>query len=298
MGLGCSAGQADDGSARIRVPVGRAQAGEGGDHEDVTRVHHLGGEAFDFRGRRKKPKLVAKPLDDRAADEDAAFERVLLGARLRAGGRYEAVLRLHHLVAGMEQHEAAGAVGVFCHAGCMAGLAEHRGLLVAGHAGDEERLAEGGGRHHAESVRRRMHVGKDRARYPQEPQQLIVPVVGVDVEEKRARSVGDVGDVRAVAGELPCEPRVDRAEGELAALGARACAGDLVEQPGDFRAAEVRIDDQPGALAHQALGAHLAQLLALGGGATVLPHDGVVDRLAALAVPDDGGLPLVGHAYS
>ena len=32
------------------------------------------------------------------------------------------------------------------------------------------------------------------------------------------------------------------------------------------------------------------------GGAAVLPDDGVVDRLAGLAIPDDGGLALVGDA--
>jgi hypothetical protein len=38
----------------------------------------------------------------------------------------------------------------------------------------------------------------------------------------------------------------------------------------------------------------VAQLVAATGGATVLPDDGVVDRLAAAAVPHDHGLALVG----
>src|SRR6185295_13578617 len=89
---------------------------------------------------------------------------------------------------------------------------------------------------------------------------------------------------------------VDRAERQLAALGAWPRAGHVVEQPGDLGAAEVRIDDQAGALAYQALGADLLQLLALRRGAPVLPDDRVVDRLAGLPVPDDGGLALVGDA--
>ena len=38
------------------------------------------------------------------------------------------------------------------------------------------------------------------------------------------------------------------------------------------------------------------QLVAEGGGAAILPDDGVVDRLAGLAVPDDGRLALIGDA--
>jgi hypothetical protein len=47
----------------------------------------------------------------------------------------------------------------------------------------------------------------------------------VDVEEQRARGVAGIGDVQPAAGaELPQQPAVDGAEGELAALGAAARA--------------------------------------------------------------------------
>src|SRR5262245_19120503 len=95
---------------------------------------------------------------------------------------------------------------------------------------------------------------------------------------------------------MPGKPGVDRAERELAALGARARTRDVVEDPGDLGAAEVRIDDQAGPLAHQAFGADLLQLGALRRGAAVLPDDRVVDRLPGLAVPHDRGLALVGDA--
>src|SRR5262249_29838008 len=96
---------------------------------------------------------------------------------------------------------------------------------------------------------------------------------------------------------LPDEPCVDGAEGELAARGALARAGNLVEEPRELGAAEVGIDDEAGALADQAFGADLAQVLAQPRGAPVLPHDCVRDRLAGLPVPDDGGLALVGDAH-
>ena len=59
-----------------------------------------------------------------------------LVADLVAEGGQQAVLGLNGLGAGVEQHEAAGAVGVLGFAGAEAGLAEERRLLVAQVAGD------------------------------------------------------------------------------------------------------------------------------------------------------------------
>ena len=57
--------------------------------------------------------------------------------------------------------------------------------------------------------------------------------------------------MRGAAGELPDEPGVDGAEGQLAGLGPGAGAGDVVEQPGDLGAGEVGVDDQAGLLADE-----------------------------------------------
>ena len=51
---------------------------------------------------------------------------------------------------------------------------------------------------------------------------------------------------------------------------------------------------EPGALADQRLVTRRAQLVAAAGGAAVLPDQGAVDRLAAVGVPGDDGLALVG----
>src|ERR1041384_5809380 len=114
-------------------------------------------------------------------------------------------------------------------------------------------------------------------------------------------SLGGVGERGGggggpIAGEWPDEPRVHGAERELPARRALTRARNLVEQPCELGAAEVRVDDEAGALADQALRADLAQVLAQLGGAPVLPHDGVRDRLAGLAVPHDGGFALVRDA--
>ena len=54
------------------------------------------------------------------------------------------------------------------------------------------------------------------------PQQLVVPIERVDVEQQRAAGVAVVGHVPPAAGEPPDEPGIDGAEEDLAALGLAA----------------------------------------------------------------------------
>ena len=86
------------------------------------------------------------------------------------------------------------------------------------------------------------------------------------------------------AGQPPDEPRVDRAEGELARP-ARRCA----QQPLELRRREVRVGTSPVRSADQLAGSSRAPL----GGAPVLPHDRVCDRPAGAPLPDERRLALV-----
>src|SRR5256885_3700214 len=65
----------------------------------------------------------------------------------------------------------------------------------------------------------------------QQRQQIVVPLVGVDVEQHGAAGVGDIGHMAAPARELPDQPAVHGAEGQLAALGGGARAVDVVQNP-------------------------------------------------------------------
>src|SRR5439155_23334690 len=96
------------------------------------------------------------------------------------------------------------------------------------------------------------------------------------------------------AGELPEEPRVHGAKRELAALGADARAGDLVEQPADLGAREVSVEDEPGAVPHERLDPLGAQAVARRRRPSALPHDRAVDGRSRTTIPDDGRLALVG----
>jgi hypothetical protein len=91
------------------------------------------------------------------------------------------------------------------------------------------------------------------------------------------------------------EEAVDGTEGQLALFGPRPQAG-VVEHPRHLGRREIRIDGEAGQLAHACgvarflePGAHLRR-------ASVLPHDRLVHRLAAAALPQHRGLALVGDA--
>ena len=141
----------------------------------------------------------------------------------------------------MKQHERAGAIGGLGHAGINAGLAEKGGLLVAGDARHRDRVAVERRRScFAEDPRARAHLGQRADGHVEQVEQLRVPVASSDVVEQRARSVGGVGDV--LAGEAKDQPRVDRPEQGPPSLCPLTQARDVLEQPGDLRGREVRVE--------------------------------------------------------
>ena len=257
-------------------------------------------------GEVKEVQVVAQPLHQRAGDRDRAFERVdrRFVAQLIGHGRQQAVFAWDGQGAGVEQHEAAGAVGVLRLADAEAGLPDERRLLVAQVAADGH-LAQGVAVDLG--VAGRADRGQHPARDVQDAQDLIVPVQRVQVHQQGAAGVGHIGHVRAAVGptgQVPDDPRVDVAEDRLAPLRRRAHTGHVVEDPLDLRAGEIGRQRQPGLRPEAVLPASFGpaqdrpfgQLAADAVRAGVLPDDGVVVRLAGARVPDHRGLALVGDA--
>ena len=238
-------------------------------------------------------EAVAQPLDRGPGGEDRPLEGVgdgAVGERPRHR-RQHALRRRRQLGADVEQHEAARAVGVLGHAGMEAGLAEQRRLLVAGDAADGEAGRSAAAvRGHPDPPARRTDVGQVVDGHVEELAQLVVPRQPLDVEQQRAAGVGRVGGEDLPAGQVPDQPRVDRAEGEVG--GARDTASP--QQPLELGAAEVRVEHEPGAPAHEIEGALGRQLVAAGGGPAVLPDDRPAVRHAGGAVPRHDRLALVG----
>ena len=118
----------------------------------------------------------------------------------------------------------------------------------------------------------------------------------MNVVEAGAAGIGGVGDMHPAAGQPPDQKAVDGAETQLARGRAVARALDLVQDPGEFRGGEIGVQQQAGLFRHHGFTAGILHHRTDVGRAPVLPDDGVVDRLAGGAVPDDCGLALVGDA--
>ena len=249
-------------------------------------------------------QLVAQPLHRRAGDRDRTLKGVngFRVTELVAHRGQQTIATADDLLAGVEEEEVARAVGVLGLAGLEADLAHHRGLLIAEacrhrdgpthrsvHEGRSVRL---GGRGRADG---REHL----ARNPEEGQQFVVPIQGLQIHQHGATGVGGVGHVDPAvraAGDVPQHPHVRSAEQRVTAFGIGANAGDVLENPLQLAAGEVGGRREPGFASN-----HLPPFVVVqrGGdlvGAGVLPDDRVVIRLTRLAVPDDRGLALVGDA--
>ena len=276
----------------------RAEADEG--------RHEVDSAAPDRRRRRARPlsarvldqpEPVAQPLHRGAGDEDRALQRIgALAAELVGDGGQQPVLRGDRRIAGVQQGEAAGAIGRFHHARPEAGLADGRRLLVAGDAADRDGAAE----QDARWCRTRR-----RSRAP--PAASAVGTrCSAHIVVHQAPALMSKSSVREalVASVAWTRPPVRRQSRKLSTVpkassprSARlARAGDVVEQPGDLGAGEIGVEQQAGGGGDRLGMPGLAQRGAGGGRAAVLPDDGAVDRPAAAAVPDQRRLPLVGDA--
>src|SRR6266446_5013800 len=293
-----AAREPENGAACVRIPVRRAEPDEGRHEVHAARVGHRAGQGVRLGGVRDDPEAVAQPLNGGAGDEDGALERIGRPPTEAPGDRrQQPVRRDHRALAGVDEGEAARAVRVLGLARPEARLPEERGLLVARDAGDRHaarqpaevrRLGARPGRIHE----RGQHLG----RHVEQGAHAVIPVDAGEVQAERARGVADVGGVHAAAGQLPQEPRVDGAEGQLAARGTTTRVGGLVEDPRDLRPGEIGVQHQARAGPHHRLVTLGPQPVADGGGAAALPDDGAMERRAGGAVPDDRRLALVGDA--
>ena len=118
----------------------------------------------------------------------------------------------------------------------------------------------------------------------------------MDIEEEGACGVAGIGDVQCPGGEVPGQPAVDRAAGELTGKSALAGTGDMVEKPGKLSTGEVGVEEETGLGGEERFQSFTAQAFAERCGATILPDDGIVQGEAAAAFPEEDGFALVGDA--
>ncbi len=108
-------------------------------------------------------------------------------------GSQQTALGGDDLLAGIEQHEASGSVGVLGRPGIEAGLAEESCLLIAENAADWNPLqfADALG----DPSRRGHDLREKGGRDTHGLTDVIAPLQGTQIHQHRPRGVGDVGDV-------------------------------------------------------------------------------------------------------
>ena len=293
------AGEPHQRAARVGPPVGGEQTRERGHDVGATVVVDRRREGFDLGGGVEHPQVVAQPLHQRPRHRDGTLQRVdgFRVADLVAQRRQQPVLGGNDLLAGVHEHETAGAVGVLRHAFLETGLPEGRGLLVTEDARDRDTGQETLRATHAVDLGRGPDLRQHRHRNAHVGCDGGLPVEGLEVHQHGAGGIGDIGDVHTTVhtpGEVPQHPGVHGAHHQVTGLGAFPGALDVVEDPLDLRPGEVGGQRQPDELLVPVGSLLAAEFLDDLLGAGVLPDDGVVDGLTGFLVPHEGGLALVG----
>lgn len=155
----------------------------------------------------------------------SSLESIGRAAAQPVGRRGEqAIGGLHGCLTRVEQEEAPGPIGRLHHAGIETGLPGQRRLLVANHSANGDLSIEEPGHRRSKGATIVPHVREERLGDAEEPAEVRVPSLCMDIVEHRARGIGGVGRVNRAACKLPEKEAVDRAERQLApfSLGSRA----------------------------------------------------------------------------
>ena len=148
--------------------------------------------------------------------ENGAFESIGHPAADTAGDRGNESLAAHdRVLPGVDEEEAACAVGVLYLSGLEASPSEKGRLLVAGDTADRYRDTEEGRIGEAEVPGTLHSRGKHAPRNIQNGEQFVVPVQGMDIEKKRPGRIRVVSDMEPAAAELVDQPAVYRAEEKI-----------------------------------------------------------------------------------
>ena len=288
MSPGSTSGQSDDRAPRPRIPVGRSETGQRRHEVDVIVALERFGKGFGLGGVCDQAESVAQPLDGSAGDEDRCLECVGdLIADSPRHGRKQTLGRIGRAGAGIQQDEAAGAIGVLGLTGAMASLAEQRCLLIACDPRDGNLATEL--RSGAEHVTRGQRLGHGCRIDPEQRAEIGIPAKILDVEQHRPRCVRVVSCVST--GEPEDQVRIDRSEDGPSGL------GHIAEHPLDLGPGKIGIDHESSLGTDHLLDPCLGtKLIATGRGPPVLPYERPMKWLAGGRVPCDYRLALVGDA--
>ena len=294
-----TARQADNRTARILVPMRRTQSDKSRNHIAAVGIGHRFRHSLGFGSIANQSQLITQPLDSSTGNENGAFKRIFhLAVHAPGDSCNKTVFAVNRLFAGIHQHKAARAIGIFCFAGCKAGLSEQRTLLITCSAGDRNRclkqLGIGGAVYATGGLNLRQHL----ARNAQNSQDFVIPLQSMNIKHQCTGSIGIIRNMNLTAGQLPDNPAVNSTEQQLACFRTLACMRYVFQNPVQFGTGEISIQNQACLFAEHIGIATDFQQITVFCGTTALPDNRLADRTTGVLVPHYGSFALIRNTDS
>ncbi len=277
---------------RVLIPMRSTQPRKRRYQHHAIRALHRSRQLLHLSRSSNHLQLIPQPLHYRASHQHAAFQRILHAiANLPRNRRQQPVLRGHRLRSRMHQHEGARAKRTLRHPRRCTHLSKQRRLLIPCNPRNRNPGKQSARRPAAST--RSHYLRQHRPRNIQHPQQLLIPLQRMDVEEHRPRSVRHIGHMPLTLRQLPYQPAVHRPKRQLPSLRPFPRSVDMIQNPVDLTAREVSIRQQPSLCLNRIPIPTLTQSIAERRRPTILPHNRVIDRLTRLPIPNNSSLPLI-----
>ena len=273
------------------VPVGAGETGERGHESQSAFQRRRSVECGDVIEMREQTQ-TSRPVQRRCRVVHAAVDGIgWLRSELPCQrGQNSALCSAHRTGTGYRQREGAGAKRDLGLPRTETAVAEQRGLLIDDACHQRNPTAF----RNTEPADGRAYRGQQFHRHTKQPAQVSVPFPGGEIHQTGARGGDDIGGIfsaqpveeKCIAGAKPQSPALRK--------GRRS--RHVIQNPAQFRRRKIRIKRQPGALQRERFRALGLKPVDDTLGAVVLPDDGVAHRRAAVGVPGDDGLALIGDA--
>ena len=264
--------------------------------------HHVAAVGIGYRFRHSlgfgsianQAQLITQPLDSSAGNENRAFQCIFHLAVYAPGDSCnKAVFAVYRLFAGIHQHKTARAIGIFCFAGCKAGLSEQRTLLVTSSAGDRNRCLKKLGISCTIYTAGRLNLRQHLTRNAQNRQNFVIPLQCMNIKHQCTRSIGIIRNMNLTAGQLPNSPAVDSTKQQLACFRTLACMRYVFQNPVQLGTGEICIQNQA-CLFTEHIGVTTDfQQITIFRGTTALPDNRLADRATSVLIPNYGSFALI-----
>ena len=290
-----TAGQTDNNTAGILIPVGGSQTGKGRYHVDAVGIRHRQAQLLRLGCCFNKAQFISQPLNSRTGDENTSFQRVADRFSVQTGGDgcQKPVLRDYRFVSGIHQKEAAGAIGVLRITGVKTALAEERRLLIAGSSGNRNTVADRAVFCISENAARGFHLRQHLSGNGQSVQYFITPFQLVDIKHHGPGRIRVVCRMNLTSGQVPDQPGIHRTEKKLSFFRLLTGSRHIIQNPFQLGSGEIGIRNEPGVLPDIFTEALRFQYIDDRRRSPALPYDGVIYRLSGIFIPHNGRLTLI-----